>query len=203
MGFKSFRGELNLIISLCLRWNLILSSKHLYQPDPLIPSTFFVIFSFYSGFAQDREVCIFEPVVVNDAFTEHLTLSLPCHILLQYFSTLAFVLHSCPSPPPPIRDHWVFLPFSLIVSHHLVTWSVVSCKKFTSSYRWEMTNATFFMRGIKNSKDPFPSLHSETQGKKTSLNNGWEKGLLRKESRCGMIELRGEKEREWGGGQRG
>lgn len=81
--------------------------------------------------------------------------------------------------------------FSLPVSHHLVTLGVVSCEKFTSSYCWEMTNATFFMRRIKNSKDPFPSLHSETQGKKTSLNNGWEKGLLRKGSRCGMIALGG------------
>lgn len=112
-------------------------------------------------------------------------------------------LNFCLAQPHPSRDHWAPLPpidthtqlFRLIVPHHLVTPNVVSCKKtkFASSYCQEMTNVTFFMRRIKNSKDLFPSLHSETQGKKTSLNNGWEKGLLRKESRCGVIE-------QWGGG---
>lgn len=54
-----------------------------------------------------------------------------------------------------------------------------------------MTDDPFFMWEIKNSKDPFPFLYSETHGKKTSLNNEWEKGLLRKESQCVAIELRG------------
>lgn len=115
---------------------------------------------------------------------------LSCHTWLPV-SPSPFVLR--PSPPLHIRGHCFFL-FS--VSSHLVTWAVVSCKKFTSSYRREMTDDSFFMWGIKNSKDPFPLLYSETEGKKTSLNNGWEKGLLRKESQCGAIELRGEGEWE-------
>lgn len=83
-------------------------------------------FTAYSGFVQGIDACIVEAVVVDDAFKEHLTLSPSCHFSL-HISISPFVLHPCPSPPLHIRHHKAFLPFSLLVSHHLVTWSVVSC----------------------------------------------------------------------------
>lgn len=161
-----------------LLWNLIFSREHQAGLHHSHSVCFHLCFP--SGLAKHEVTSISETKVVNEASES---------------SDLSF----CLPPPQPIRDHWAPLPpphtqtSPLIVPHHPATPSVVSCKKkkFTSSYRQEMTNVTFFMRRIKNSKDLFPSLHSETQGKKTSLNNGWEKGLLRKESRCGMIEQRG------------
>lgn len=115
---------------------------------------------------------------------------------------LSLSLHLSQSEITELPSHHRTHRRPLLLSH-IIPWLRMCCvlqkKKFTSSYRQEMTNATFFMRRIKNSKDLFPSLHSETQGKKTSLNNGWEKGLLRKESRCGMIEQRGARR----GGRRG
>lgn len=72
----------------------------------------------------------------------------------------------------------------------LVTGPVVSpLWKFTSSYCREMTNDASFMWVIKISKDLFSCFIQRLKDKKTSLNNGWEKGLLRKESQCDAIEL--------------
>lgn len=144
---------------------------------------------FFFWFGKAWKMSISETKVVNDASeSSDLSFCLSLHLSQSEITELPshHRTHRCP-----------------LLSSHIIPWLRMCCvpqkKKFTSSYRQEMTNATFFMRRIKNSKDLFPSLHSETQGKKTSLNNGWEKGLLRKESRCGMIEQRGARR----GGRRG
>lgn len=65
---------------------------------------------------------------------------------------------------------------------------VPSLKVYQLVYR-EMTNDASFMWVIKISKDLFSCFILRLKDKKTSLNNGWEKGLLRKASQCDAIEL--------------
>lgn len=66
-------------------------------------------------------LCSFISVIGRDA----------CIFLSPYkiiFLHRLFVLHPCPSPPPPYQTPQGFAPlFPLLVSHHLVTWGVVSC----------------------------------------------------------------------------